>query len=62
MNFMRSRLFLLDVYESSTDDELREKSMKHPIFGQVPLIQWFSFVGMHEKRHFKQLKKTIESD
>ena len=57
-----SRLFLLDVYESSTDDELREKSMKHPIFGQVPLIQWFSFVGMHEKRHFKQLKKTIETD
>jgi len=57
-----SRLFLLDVYESSTDDELREKSMKHPIFGQVPLIQWFLFVGMHEKRHFKQLKKTIETD
>lgn len=55
-----SRLFLLDVYESSTDDVLRRKSFKHPIFGQVPLIQWFPFVGLHEKRHLKQLKKTID--
>lgn len=55
-----SRLFLLDVYESSTKEVFREKSFKHPIFGRVPLIQWFSFVGLHEKRHLKQLKKTIE--
>lgn len=54
-----SRLFLLDVFESSTKEVLREKSIKHPIFGQVPLIQWFPFVGLHEKRHLKQLKKTI---
>ncbi len=57
-----SRLFLLDVYESSTKEVLREKSFKHPIFGQVPLSQWFPFVGLHEKRHLKQLKKTIEMD
>lgn len=55
-----SRLFLLDVYQSSTKQIFREKSFKHPIFGQVPLIQWFPFVGLHEKRHLKQLKKTIE--
>lgn len=55
-----SRLFLLDVYESSTKTVFKEKSFKHPIFGQVPLIQWFPFVGLHEKRHLKQLKKTIE--
>ncbi len=55
----KSRLFLLDVYESSTKDVLREKSFEHPIFGKIPLLQWFSFVGLHEKRHVKQLKKTI---
>lgn len=55
-----SRLFLLDVYESSPKTIFKEKSFKHPIFGQVPLIQWFPFVGLHEKRHLKQLKKTIE--
>lgn len=55
-----TRLFLLDVYESSTKDVFLNKSFKHPIFGQVALIQWFPFVGLHEKRHLKQLKKTIE--
>lgn len=55
-----SRLFLLNVYESSTQNVFREKSFKHPIFGRVPLIQWFQFVGLHEKRHLKQLTKTIE--
>ena len=55
-----SRLFLLDVYESLTKVDLVEKSCKHPIFGRVPLCQWFPFVGLHEKRHLKQLKLTIE--
>ncbi len=55
-----SRLYLLDVYESATKEELNEKSFKHPIFGQIPLCQWFPFVGLHEKRHLKQLKLTIE--
>ncbi|MCZ2257750.1 DinB family protein [Sporosarcina sp. G11-34] len=54
-----SHIFLLDVFESSTKDELRGKSFRHPIFGRIPLIQWFPFVGLHEKRHLKQLKKTI---
>ena len=55
-----ARLFLLDVYESSQKVVFSEKSFKHPVFGQVPLIQWFPFVGLHEKRHLKQLKKTIK--
>ncbi|MHA6260175.1 DinB family protein [Sporosarcina sp. CAU 1771] len=54
-----SRIFLLDIYELSTKEVFREKSFKHPVFGDVPLIQWFSFVGLHEKRHLKQLKETI---
>ena len=56
-----SRLFLLDVYDSSNKEALMSKSFKHPIFGQIPLCQWFPFVGLHEKRHLKQLKDTIES-
>jgi len=56
-----SRLFLLNVYESSTKEVFKGKSLRHPVFGQVPLIQWFPFVGLHEKRHLKQLKKTIEN-
>lgn len=51
---------LLDVYQSSTKEIFKKKSFKHPLFGSLSLIQWFSFVGLHEKRHLKQLKKTIE--
>lgn len=56
----QARMELLETYTSTTQDILKSKSLKHPIFGQVPLIQWFPFVGLHEKRHLKQLEKTIE--
>lgn len=55
-----ARMELLSVYESSDKETLNNKSLKHPIFGQLPLVQWFSFVGYHEKRHLRQLEKTIE--
>ena len=54
------RMELLSLYKSSNPSILEEKSLKHPIFGQVPLIQWFEFTGLHEKRHAKQLEKTID--
>ncbi|AYC29488.1 DinB family protein [Paenisporosarcina cavernae] len=50
-----SRNTLLDVYESTAPETLESKSFKHPIFGHVPLYQWFPFVGLHEERHLKQL-------
>ena len=55
-----ARMELLSVYTSTDVTELKAKSLKHPLFGQVPLVQWFPFVGLHEKRHVKQLEKTIE--
>lgn len=55
-----ARMELLALYKSINPSILKEKSLKHPIFGQVPLIQWFTFTGLHEKRHAKQLGKTIE--
>ncbi len=51
--------FLYEVYDSATSAQLKEKSMDHPVFGKVPLVQWFPFVGLHEKRHFKQLQETL---
>lgn len=55
-----ARMELLSLYKSSNPSILKEKSLKHPIFGQVPLIQWFTFTGLHEKRHAKQLENTIK--
>lgn len=56
----KARMELLAVYTTSNLHDLRSKSLKHPIFGKVPLIQWFPFVGLHEKRHLIQLEKTIK--
>lgn len=55
-----SRIYLLDVYDGSCKDQLREKSFKHPKLGLMPLEQWFPIVGLYEKCHLKQLKKTID--
>lgn len=55
-----SRIYLLDVYDSSCKDKLKEKSFEHPDLGSIPLYQWFPFVGQYEKCHLKRLKKTIE--
>lgn len=55
-----SRTLLYQVYDGTTEEELEKKSMAHPVFGKVPLIQWFPFVGLHEKRHLKQLEKTLD--
>ncbi|ALS78801.1 DinB family protein [Planococcus sp. ANT_H30] len=54
-----SHNFLYEVYGLATPEQLAQKSMDHPVFGKVPLSQWFPFVGLHEKRHFKQLEKTL---
>ena len=55
-----SRTFLDSVYDGTTAEVLEQKSMPHPVFGKVPLVQWFPFVGLHEKRHLKQLEKTLK--
>ncbi|MDQ0430131.1 putative damage-inducible protein DinB [Planomicrobium stackebrandtii] len=54
-----SHNLLYEAYGKATPEQLEQKSMAHPVFGKVPLIQWFPFVGLHEKRHFKQLEKTL---
>ncbi|PSL41079.1 DinB family protein [Planomicrobium soli] len=55
-----SRTFLYSVYDGASKETLEQKSMPHPVFGKVPLSQWFPFVGLHEKRHLKQLEKTLK--
>ncbi|TWT26075.1 DinB family protein [Planomicrobium sp. CPCC 101110] len=55
-----SRTYLNGVYDGASKEILHQKSMLHPVFGKVPLEQWFPFVGLHEKRHLKQLVKTLK--
>ncbi|RLQ92187.1 DinB family protein [Planomicrobium sp. Y74] len=54
-----SRANLNAVYDNAPKELLKTKSMPHPVFGKVPLFQWFPFIGLHEKRHLKQLENTL---
>ncbi|HSJ39270.1 MAG TPA: DinB family protein [Planococcus sp. (in: firmicutes)] len=54
-----SRTRLNQIYDNASEEALKSKSLPHPVFGKVPLIQWFPFVGLHEKRHLKQLESLL---
>lgn len=57
LNDSRNRLY--EVYAHLDEDTLENNSMPHPVFGNVPLVQWFPFIGYHEKRHLLQLEETL---
>ncbi|MBT2582202.1 DinB family protein [Planococcus sp. ISL-109] len=57
LNASRNRLY--EVFTAADDETLRNNSMPHPVFGDVPLVQWFPFIGYHEKRHLSQLEETL---
>lgn len=57
LNASRNRLY--EVYTHTDEETLQNNSMPHPVFGDVPLIQWFPFIGYHEKRHLIQLEETL---
>ncbi len=57
LNSSRNRLY--EAYAGVDESMLKENSLPHPVFGDVPLIQWFPFVGYHEKRHMLQLEETL---
>ncbi|MEZ0480303.1 DinB family protein [Planococcus sp. SSTMD024] len=57
LNDSRNRLY--EVYTQTDKETLQNNSMPHPVFGDVPLVQWFPFIGYHEKRHLAQLEETL---
>ena len=57
LNDSRNRLY--EVYTHTDEETLQNNSMPHPVFGDVPLVQWFPFIGYHEKRHLIQLEETL---
>ncbi|WP_033541554.1 DinB family protein [Planococcus sp. CAU13] len=54
-----SRRLLNELYDLAETESLENKSMPHPAFGKMSLIQWFPFIGLHEKRHLEQLQETL---
>jgi hypothetical protein len=64
LNDSRSRfLAVLSMVEDKSI--LAEKSMEHPLFGELPLNQWIELLYLHEQRHIEQIKEIkflIEKD
>jgi len=53
-----SRRLFLDMYNQLDDKTvLAEKSVKHPLFGYIPLYQWAELIYLHEARHIEQIKE-----
>ncbi|WP_458119679.1 DinB family protein [Paenibacillus sp. Z6-24] len=53
----RSRSRLEETIAAASSEDLRGKTMNHPIFGPLTLEEWHEFVGLHEQRHLEQMKE-----
>lgn len=54
----KSRDYLGLVVDSIENKSiLYERSVKHPVFGYLPLFQWIELVYLHEQRHIEQIKE-----
>ena len=53
----QSREFLLQTIAHLTEQEMDEKSFRHPVFGTLSIRQWIVFVGHHEERHRLQIEE-----
>ncbi|WP_409291467.1 DinB family protein [Peribacillus sp. SCS-37] len=52
-----SRQELMDVVNGADEAALRNRSLPHPVFGELSLKQWIPFIGYHEKRHLEQIEE-----
>lgn len=53
-----SRAMMLDVMNKVQEPSiLVERSVKHPVFGYLPLYQWIETTYLHEDRHIEQIRE-----
>lgn len=53
-----SHTSLLQLEDTVPTEQLKARSYKHPVFGDMSLDQWIPFVGYHELRHIKQIEEV----
>ncbi|WP_084780353.1 DinB family protein [Bacillus massilinigeriensis] len=56
----QSRRDFTEVVRGADESLLNERAIPHPVFGSLNLNQWISFIGLHEKRHLKQIEEIKE--
>nr|WP_281419857.1 DinB family protein [Evansella tamaricis] len=52
--------FFSVIAKLDSKDTLYQRSVKHPIFGDLPLVQWVELLFLHEQRHIQQMKEIKE--
>ena len=54
---LASRTSLEEFLADTDQEELRKRSLLHPVFGLLNIKQWVEFIGLHEKRHLAQIEE-----
>jgi DinB superfamily len=59
-NYDRTRANLKALCAAHSTDRFRNLVFKHPFLGEIDGVATVSFLGYHEKRHFKQIREVLE--
>ncbi|MBB6451732.1 hypothetical protein HNQ94_000153 [Salirhabdus euzebyi] len=52
-----SRSQFIHALSGIPEELLENKSFPHPVFNDLSIKQWIPFIGLHEKRHMKQIEE-----
>jgi hypothetical protein len=58
-NYDRTRASLKALCATHGADRFRNLVFKHPFLGEIDGVATISFLGYHEKRHFKQIREVL---
>jgi len=58
-NYNRARHDLKNLCATHGEDRFRQIVFKHPFLGEIDGVAAVSFVGYHERRHYKQIREVL---
>ena len=58
-NFDQTRSRLKNLCATHSVERFRNLVFKHPFLGEIDGVATVSFVGYHEKRHYKQIREVL---
>jgi hypothetical protein len=59
-NFARTRSNLKALCATHGQERFRNLIFKHPFLGEMDGVATVSFVGYHERRHYKQIREVLK--
>lgn len=59
-NFDRTRANLRALCDAHGEQRFRNLVFRHPFLGEIDGVAAISFMGYHEKRHYKQIREVLQ--